>query len=219
MNILRLSRRSALGLGLAGLGALALTPRALAAPALRWPLRLAYARVDQKGFLHIRSDEQLAWIELQTRLGRLMETLQPLQPENMFGAPTLQVEGGPNCAMVARQMAAASGFDQLILYATHDGQKTHATEGNWFSDVFASLQGALGRDGRATGEAHLLDVSGGAPLVTVTADAGPRDPLNLFDNTRNPERETLKGLTLALERRFQDLAREAYASQRSIAGY
>ncbi len=42
------------------------------------------------------------------------------------------------------------------------------------------------------------------PLVTVNADARPRDPLNLFDGGRNPERETLAGLTQGMERRLQD---------------
>ncbi len=95
--------------------------------------------------------------------------------------------------MVARQMASAAGFDQVILYATHDGQRVYKSEGNWFSDMFVSLQGDLDKDDRATGEAHLLDVAGGMPLATVTADAKPRDPLNLFDGGRNPERETLMG--------------------------
>jgi hypothetical protein len=121
--------------------------------------------------------------------------------------------------MVARRMAAAAGFDQVILYATNDGQKTYKSDGSWFSDLFASLQADLDKDDRAMGEAHLLDVSGGPALVSISADAKPRDPLNLWDGGRNPERETLMGLTRGMERRLQDLAREAYESQRSIGDY
>ena len=105
----------------------------------------------------------------------------------------------------------------MVLYATNDGQRIYTSDGHWFSDMFASLQADLDKDDRATGEAHLLDVAGGAPLTTVTADARPRDPLNLFDGGRNPERETLMGLTQGIERRLQDMARAAYDAQRSIA--
>ena len=89
-----------------------------------------------------------------------------------------------SCAMVARQMASAAGFSHVVLYATNDGQRIYASDGNWFSDMFASLQSDLDKDDRASGEAHLLDVAGGMPLATVTADAKPRDPLNLVDGGR-----------------------------------
>ena len=67
------------------------------------------------------------------------------------------------------------------------------------------------------GEAHLLDVDGGPPLASAMADADPRNPLNLFDGGRNPERETLAELTRQLEQGLQDLARPAYQNMRSIA--
>lgn len=219
MKMPALTRRSALRLGALGLGALTLAPAALAGPMVRWPMRLAYMRVSPSGFVHIRTDEQQAWVQLQTRLGGLIETIQPIQPDDMLGGAAPKVEGGANCAMVARQMASAQGFDQVILYATNDGQKTYKSDGSWFSDLFASLQADLDKDNRATGEAHLLDVGGGPALITVSADAKPRDPLNLWDGGRNPERETLTGLTQGMERRLQDLARDAYESQRSIGDH
>ena len=113
-----------------------------------------------------------------------------------------KIEGAANCAMVARQMASAAGFNHVILYATHDGQTAYSSDGSWFSDMFANLQADLDKDDRASGEAHLLDVAGGMPLATRNADAKPRDPLNLFDGGRNPERETLAGLTQGMERRL-----------------
>ncbi len=219
MKIPAITRRSALRLGALGLGGLVLAPAALAGPVMRWPLRLAYLRVSPNGFVRIRSDEQQAWTHLQTRLGGLIEAIQPIQPDDMMGARAPQVEGGASCAMVARQMAAAAGFEQVVLYATNDGQRTYKSDGGWFSDMFASLEADLDKDDRAMGEAHLLDVMGGPALVTVSADAKPRDPLNLFDGGRNPERETLKGLTQEMERRLQDLARSAYENQRSIGDY
>ncbi len=219
MKIPAITRRSALRLGALGLGGLVLAPAALAGPVMRWPLRLAYLRVSPNGFVRIRSDEQQAWTELQARLGGLIEAIQPIQPDDMMGARAPHVEGGASCAMVARQMAAAAGFEQVVLYATNDGQRTYKSDGGWFSDMFASLEADLDKDDRAMGEAHLLDVMGGPALVTVSADAKPRDPLNLFDGGRNPERETLKGLTQEMERRLQDLARSAYENQRSIGDY
>ena len=222
-----LTRRSALRLGALGLGAmglgamglsgLVLAPAAMAQTSVRWPLRLAYARVRPAGFVTIRGDEQSAWAAMQTRLGGLIGAIQPIQPSDMMGVSLPKIEGAASCAMVARQMASAAGFNHVILYATNDGQRIYTSDGNWFSDMFASLQSDLDKDDRATGEAHLLDVAGGMPLATVTADAKPRDPLNMFDGGRNPERETLASLTQGIERRLQDMASLAYEAQRSIA--
>lgn len=219
MTISRLSltRRTALRMGVLGVGGLALAPAAMAQTPIQWPLRLAYARISPTGFVHIRSDEQSAWAAMQMRLGGLIGAIQPIQPSDMIGGGMPEVRGGPNCAMAARQMAARAGFNHVILYATQDGQHRYESDGNWFAQMFASLQADLDKDDRANGEAHLLDVSGGMPLATVTADAKPRDALNLFDGGRNPERETLAGLTQGIERRLQDMARLAYDAQRSIA--
>lgn len=218
MTISRLSltRRTALRMGALGAGALALTPSAMAQTPIQWPLRLAYARISPTGFVHIRSDEQSAWEAMQMRLGGLIDVIQPIQPSDMIGGGVPEVRGGANCAMVARQMASRAGFTYVILYATQDGQRRYESDGAWFSDLFAGLQADLDKDDRANGEAHLLDVSGGMPLATVTADAKPRDPLNLFDGGRNPERETLSGLTKGIERRLRDMARLAYDAQRSF---
>lgn len=212
-----LSRRSALRLGLCGLGAAAIDPQALAAPAVSFPLRIAYARVAPTGFVHVRSGEQQPWTRMATRLGGLIDSLAPLQPADMLGGGLPKVEGAASCALIARQMAANAGYDHVILYATHDGQHPPQRYDNWFSETFANLTSNLQKDGRATGEAHLLSMAGGPPLMSAHADAQPRDPLNLFDGVRNPEREVLEALTQAFERRLQDLARRALESERSIA--
>jgi len=212
-----LTRRAALRLGALGFGSIALLPLANAQPAIQWPMRLAYARVAPNGFVQIRGDEQNYWNAMQTRLGGVVETLQPIQPRDMLNLAPPQVEGAASCAMVARQMAAAAGFNNVIIYATNDGQRSYKSDGSWFQDTFASLRGDIDKDDRASGEALLLDISGGMPLISVTADAKPRDPLNLFDGGRNPERETLAQLTANFERRLQDMARPALEAQRSIA--
>lgn len=211
------TRRGALRLAALGMGGLALSSRAFAAPGLRFPMRIACMRVGPAGFLQIRHDEQQYWSQMRTRLGGLIDRLSPIQPTDMLGSNLMQVEGGPNCAMVARQMASRWGFGHVILYATHDGQNVYTSDGAWWNDLFATMADALDKDGRAIGEAHLLDVEGGPPIASASADAAPRDPLNLFDGGRNPERETLDKLVQGLEQELQGLARSAYDSQRSIA--
>jgi len=212
-----LTRRAALRLGVLAVGGVALSPLAFAAPSVRFPMRIACMRVGNAGFLQIRHDEQTYWTQMQTRLGGLIEQITPIEPSDMMGANLVHVEGGPNCAMVARQAAARWGFTHVALYATHDGQKQYASDGNWWSDLFATMQSEFDKDGRAIGEAHLLDVEGGPAIASASADAPPRDALNLFDGGRNPEREALAKLTQGLELGLQGIARKAYDSQRSIA--
>lgn len=212
-----LTRRSALRLGALGLGSLVLAPLGHAQQLMQWPMRLAYARMSANGFVQIRSDEQSYWTAMQTRLGGLVEAIHPIQPRDMADGAPPQFDGTASFTLMARQMAAAAGFNHVILYATNDGQRIYKSDGGWFQDTFANLRGDLDKDGRSAGEALLLDISGGMPLAIVTADAKPRDPLNLFDGGRNPERETLAQLTANLERRLQDLSRLAFDAQRSIA--
>lgn len=212
-----MTRRAALRLGMAGLSAAALAQPALAAPGVTYPLRIAYARVAPTGFVQIRSDEQDAWTRMATRLGGLISSLAPLQPAGMLGGGLPKIEGGANCSLVARQMAQDAGYNQVILYATLDGQPARGAYDNWFSQTFNDLLADIEKDGRATGEAQLLLTGGGMPLATASADAAPRDLFNLFDGGRNPEREVLGQLVSAMERQLQDMARSAYESSRSIA--
>ncbi len=212
-----LTRRASLRLGALGLGGIALAPLATAQALMQWPMRLAYARVSPAGFVQIRGDEQSYWTAMQARLGGLIEAVQPLQPHDMLGVSTVQTDPAANSVAAARQLAATAGFNHVVLYATNDGQRYYKSDGSWFQDTFASLRADIDKDDRASGEALLLDISGGMPLATVTADAKPRDPLNLFDGGRNPERETLAQLTANLERHLQDMCRLAFEAQRSIA--
>lgn len=198
------------------LGGLVFAPRALAAPP-RFPLRIGYARIAPAGFIAIRADEQTYWSGLQARLGGLVEAIEPIQPSDIMGGKAPEVDGGASCAMAARQMAASAGLGHVILYATQDGQRAYKHGGSWVARAFASLKSDLDTDSRATGEAHLLDVAGGPAVASVSADVPPRSPLNLFDNNRNPERETLSLLTVGIERRLQRLARPQYEAERSIA--
>jgi hypothetical protein len=213
MTLPRFSRRGLL----AALSGASLVPAAFAAPAIIFPLRLGYARIGPKGFVPLRSKEQQAWTELQIRVGGLIDTIEPIQLSSMLGTKAPEVDGGASCALIARKLAVEAGYSHVILYATQDGRKIDEHDDSWFSKAFASFRSEYLKYGRATGEAHLLETSGGPAIASVSADAAPRNPLDPFDNHRNPEAETLAALTLALERRFQSLARAGYEAQRSIA--
>lgn len=211
-----MTRRSALKLGLGGLAVAAVAQPAFATP-VSFPLRIAYARVSPDGFVQIRFEEQESWTRMATRLGGLISALTPLQPAGMLGGGLPKIEGGANCSLVARQMAEDAGYNQVILYATMDGQPPQVTSDNWFMQAFNDLMADVAKDGRAMGEAQLLSTGGGMPMATATADAAPRDLLNLFDGGRNPEREVLGRLVGAMERQLQDMARSAYEGSRSIS--
>src|SRR5262245_10856114 len=118
-TLARFSRRSLV----LALGGMALAPAAFAAPALVFPLPVAYARIGQQGFMRLTSDDQEIWTGLQTRLGGLIDSIEPIQPRDMLGVRTPELDGGASCAMVARQIAQGQGLSHVILYATDDGKR------------------------------------------------------------------------------------------------
>ena len=206
-------RQVALGLAAAALIAPAASP---AEP--RFPLRLAYARMGKDGFIAIRLDEQTAWSALQTRLGGLVDQIEPIQPTGLLGASAPELDGGASCAMAARKLAADRGCSHVILYATADGKRTYKHGGSWLARGFSTLRSNIGPHDRAAGEAYLLDVAGGAPLASATADAHQKEFLDPFDDARQPERETLNALTRTIEMQLQRMASVGLAANASIAG-
>jgi hypothetical protein len=206
------SRRSLLAL--AGLGLIA--PSAFAAPGVVFPLRVAYARIGEQGFMKLTSDDQEIWSGLQTRLGGLIDDITPIQPRDMMGAKTPEVDGGASCAMIARQLALNAGLSHVILYATDDGKRPEKSEHKWLTKAFLAIRQEYHEYDDATGEAHLLGVEGGPALASVSVDARKRNWHEVLSG-RKPEREALTSVTEALERRLQSMARAQYEAQRSIA--
>jgi hypothetical protein len=213
MSPLLLSRRQ-LALGLV---AAAVIAPAASAYGLRFPLRIAYARIGKDGFVPIQSDDQRAWSALQTRLGALIDQIAPIQPTGLLGAHAPEADGGASCALAARKLAAEEGFSHVVLYATSDGKRTYHHGGDWLTRGFATLRANVGPHDRAAGEAYLLDTGDGPPLACATADARQKEFLDPFDDGRKPERETLAALTRTLEIQLQRLARADLARDASIA--
>ncbi|MDZ4759512.1 MAG: hypothetical protein SGJ21_00375 [Alphaproteobacteria bacterium] len=196
-------------------GAALVAPRAAAAPELTFPLRIAFARIGPRGFAAIRSRESAIWTAMQVRLGGLIEDIAPLQSHGLLGIAAPETDGGASCVLAARTMAADAGFDQVLIYATDSGTGP-AGRNRWLSRAFASLRASVLAPRPTTGEAHLLDIGGGHPLLSATSDAAPLSPLNLFDGY-SPESAALNGLAQALEHRLQAAARPHYAAEASIA--
>ena len=211
-----LSRRAVLALAGAALGAAALSPSAFSAPALVFALRLAYARIGKQGFMRLTSDDQAIWSGLQTRLGGLIDEIEPIQPKDMMGAKTPELDGGASCAMVARQIALNAGLSHVILYAAHDGKRAERSTHQWMTRAFATIRQDYYEYDDATAEAHLLGVEGGPAIASVNVDAPKRNWLEVLSG-RDPEREAIASVTEAMERRLQSMARIQYEAQRSIA--
>ncbi len=215
MPLLTLSRRSlGVGLALAALGA----PRAFSAPsALRFPLSIGYARIGENGLSRITTRDQTRWSGLQTRLGALVERIEPLQPASLLGAKAPELDGGASCVLLARAQAADLGLPLVLVYATEEKPRTFDARRNWFSRGFASIRSALAPHHPALGEAHLLDTAGGPALASAYADAPPRKPLNPFDNHRRPQEEALDSLITSLEQQFQSAVEGGFMAGRSRA--
>jgi len=209
-----LTRRALLALG-AGLLA---APAAMAAPALRFPMRLAYARVGEDGFVPVKTAEQEVWSALRLRTGGLIEEILPLPIGGMLGLPPPEADGGAGCALAARQIAMDAGYSQILLYATASGRPASPPKDMyWLDKAFENVRTELSFSNSAVAELHLLDVEGGRPLMSVTADAPRRTLLVLTEPHAAKERKVLEGIAAAFERRLQDAARPMYAAQRSIA--
>lgn len=180
---------------------------------LSFPLRIGYARIGPQGFMRLGADEQLRWSAMELHLGGLIARMVPLQSSSMFGAPAPQVDGGAACALVARQMAADAGLGHALLYAVDDDAKT---EGGWIAQCFAAVR-AAGGAGRISGEAHLLDIAGGAPVESAFADAPRRGFLGAVAGRPKAAATTLDLLSAEMERRIQRSAAAAFDAGYSIA--
>lgn len=218
MTHARIDSMTRRNLGLAiGLGGVALaTGRAFAAPAPLFPMRLAVARMGEGGLLRVSTDHQQIWAAFSSRLGGLVDDIVPVQPTSLIDLSAPADDGGAACAAQARGIADRLGCGQVILYATADGIRRGPYRGFWIKRAFQHIREAVQINDRALGEAYLLDVAGGAPLVAASSDADRATPLDTLTGRHN-EIDTLKLLTVDLERRMQNLAKPLLAAQASRA--
>jgi hypothetical protein len=208
--------RRGFGLGLS-LGAAALASgKAWATPSAAFPLRIAVAHVTPQGLGRVPAEHQQIWSAFATRLGGLVDEIAPVQPVSIVDLAAPEEDGGANTISRARGVAERIGCGHVVLYATTDGIRHVGQSQAWVNRVFDSLREQLQVNDRPLGEAHLLDVSGGAPLASATADVDPTWAVDWFTG-RNAQTQALRMLTGDLERRVQGLARAQLAAQTSIA--
>jgi hypothetical protein len=214
-RIVSMTRRSfALGVGIGGAALAAGDAFAVSGPL--FPLHVAIARMSEGRLVRVPTEHQQIWAAFSARLGGLVDAIVPVQPTSLIDLSTPGEDGGAACTAQARGFADRLGCSQVILYATADGIKRGPYPDLWIKRAFQHLREAVQINDRALGEAYLLDVAGGAPLASVSADADRATPLDKLTGRHN-ETETLKLLTADLERRIQNLARPLLAAQASRA--
>jgi hypothetical protein len=204
---------------LAALAASVAAPPAFALGRLAFPLRLVYARAAPEGLSPIPAEDERIWTSAHRRAGGLIEAMEPLQVGGRLGllpAGQAELEASPERA---RRLAAEDGYPLVLLYAAYDGRPPAvAPELHWSDRAFAQVRTALSAPRGAFAEAHLLDAaSPGAPIFSITAEAGPRTPANLFEPFAERRLKALEALAAAFEQRVQDAARPVLAAQRTIA--
>lgn len=185
---------------------------------LTYPLGLLYGRIGPEGFERIDTAEQALWSSMAVRLGGLISRIEPLQRFSMLtnDPPALQSENGN--VLIARQIALEAGLDHVLLYSSYDGKRTQAAYSNWLSQGYAAVRSSVARHDNAIAEAHVLRVSGGAPILSLSLDAPPKSRFNPFDMHRNPERQVMQRLAEAVERDIQSDANAALRAQTSLGG-
>jgi hypothetical protein len=190
--------------------ALVAAPRAFAASPVRLPLRVLYARVEDGGFARLTHKETLAWSQFSLRLGGLVSRLEPMPAMSRLLPGPSPADTGAACVLMARKAAADLGLDGAILYATDPlkPRKPHKS-------VLHNLRPSTWFDHQAYGEAHVLGLDSGAPLISVASD-GPKPSLSPFDRGKS-EDAALDRLLAALEDRLRTLRAEAYPYEQSIA--
>lgn len=219
-----------------GLGITPLTAMAQG-PALRLPAAIAYGRFDASGRADMTGHERQAWEQVARRIGPAVSRMEPFQSSGFLPMQAPELDGGAAAALAARSMAARSGYDYVLLYALIQPEKPVASEpehkkglrgapqriGKKVKWVFHKVAPgpAINTDktpsGPVRGEAHLLDVSGGNPIVSSWAEAPVNTSWGVFRDKVDPETVILEKLTSDMERRLQQLMRRAYAMGRSIA--
>lgn len=198
-----LSRRALL----AATFALTSLPKAFAGQPLRLPMRALYARVDQEGFARVHQDEMLQWSRFAARLGGLVARIEPMPPPPRLLPAPAAADTGAACVLVARKTAADMGLDYVLLYST-------AAEPRSASPLHV-LHPSNWAGARALGEAHLLGLDTGSPLISVASEGSSpaRNPLN-----RGKSREVaLDRLLHGLEDRLRTLRSELYPYPTTIA--
>lgn len=208
------TRRIVLKGGLAACAAAAAP--AHAAPRLGYPLGLLYGRIGPDGFERIDTAEQALWSSMAVRLGGLVSRIEPIQRFTMLtnDPPALQSENGN--VLIARQIALEADLDHLLLYSSYDGRRSYEAYSNWLSQAYTAVRTRLSPNDKAIAEAHVLNVSGGPPIMSLSLDAPPKSRFNPFDLHRDPERQVMQRLAKAVERDIQSDAGVALHAETSI---
>lgn len=202
-----LTRRAAL---LLAAGA-AIAPRALAAPTVTFPLRIAVAKLTPTGLARLSAEQQTIWSAMAQRLGGLIESIEPVQPSSLITPRPPEVDGGRSALEQACNIAEELICPHLILFATEQPSRTVQAPAQWLSKALTSVRDVVTPD-RMMGEVLLVGAENINVVARATTDVAPR--FMIFGP--EPETETVKALAVSLERRLQLIARDQYAASRSI---
>lgn len=231
-----LSRRLILG---SGLGLLS-SPIAFARtrPLLNLPASVVFLRMNEDGALPPTPHDREMWSQFSMNLGALISRIEPIPHNNLLPGGELETGSGKGSAILSARMSAQSqGYDYLIVYGVVSRSesvqyKTKRTLNpvSKFSRTFRSKLPLWHwetteepyTETRANhldmvGEAHLLDLNGGAPVASSWAELPKRSRLEKLTTKDTRVTDIIQSLADDLQRKIQDLSIQNFRDQRSIS--
>ena len=198
---------------------------------LRAPAVIAYMRYDQTGPVWLSNNDHRIWNQFAFRLGGVVKRVTPIQNSDILPGTAPAMDGGASALLALRASAARQGYDYVIVYAVDANKPAPVNEKakskksvrkrlvggvKW---VFSTLTPRKKPPQTPVhGEAHLLDVRGGGPILSSWTEAPRRKKSwGILRKNTDVEVDMLAQLAKSLELQYQQRVSYAYARDSSIA--
>ncbi len=219
---------------------LLLMPKASARshPLLKLPASVVFLRMNEDGAVIPDELDRRIWSQFSLNLGALISRIEPIPHNNLLPGGALETGAGQGSAILSARLAAQNqGYDYLLVYGVvsksegvkYRTKKTanpalklsrHIKSKLPFWDWDYAQESYV--ETRAShldimGEAHLLDLKGGAPLASTWAERPKRNTLARWTSKDTRDDEIVLNLADAMQRKIQELSMQNFESQKSIS--
>lgn len=232
-----LSRRAIVS-GLCASFLSALPAFARSKPLLKLPASIVFLRMDENGAVAPAQEDHTIWSQFSMNLGALISRIEPIPDNKLLPGGQLETGNGQGSAILSARMAAQNqGYDYLIVYGVVSrGEGIQYRKNKSKSPIRSFSRNIASKlpfwDWKYTteayeekrpshldmlGEAHFLDLKGGAPLASSWAEIPKRSRLEKLTSKDLRDVEIVQLLADGMQRKVQDLSLQNFHDQRTIS--